>query len=869
MSIVVDPAFSSSPAVTLAVQELGGALAERGFALRQAPSIEQAAGFCILAAAPSLPLASAALQRASAQVPRKAEALAIVASAFNGRAGVLACGSDARGLTYAIHELADRVRHTPDPLSALQPPKPVVEEPFSAVRGIGRLFVSAVEDRPWFEDRKFWPPYLSMLAAQRFNRLHLALGIGYDSLEGVTDAYLLFAYPFLLSTPGYPVRAVNLTDDVRERNLQLLQFISSEAVAHGLDFQLGIWTHGYEWPHSPHATYTIEGLTPETHAAYCRDSLAALLRSCPAISGVTLRTHGESGVHEGSYAFWRTVFEGAALCGRKVEIDLHTKGLDQKMIDGALATGLPVRLSPKYWAEHLGMPYQQAAIRELETPREHAHPEGFAALSTGSRSFTRYGYADFLREDRPYSVMFRVWPGTHRMLLSGDPRTTAAHARALRFCGSTGAEVFEPLSFKGRRGSGIPGGRCAYADQTLEPSQDWQKFEYTYRLWGRLLYNPETNPDNWRRYLRKRFHTGAPFVEAALGNASRILPLVTTAHMPSAANDTYVPELYTNQPIADANAHHPYGDTPAPKVFANVSPLDPQMFCGCSAYIEELTAQKRTGRYSPLEVARWLDELAAAATHHLSLATHGDTERSAELRRVAMDIQIQAGLGRFFAAKLRCGVLYAAHARSGSRAALEQALSEYRHARALWAQLAQGPGKVYVSDITIGPLPHQRGHWLDRLPAMDLDIEVMARQLESAGPDRRPTPVAGVLDARSLITAAIRHVPPANFAMGAALDVALSVPQGLHLTAVLLHYRHVDQAEEYQVAELRTQVGEYHASIPGSYTASSYPLQYFFELQLADQNTELYPGFGPERTRQPYFVVRHNGNVTAPQAGVS
>jgi hypothetical protein len=359
---------------------------------------------------------------------------------------------------YAVRELADRVRYAPDPVLALQPERPVVEAPFTEVRGIGRLFVSDVEDKPWFEDAEFWPGYLSMLAAQRFNRLHLAFGISYDSLQAVTDAYLLFAYPFFLSTPGYPVRAVNLPEDVPERNLQRLQLISSEAAAHGIDFQLGIWTHGYQWSDSPHANYTIDGLTPQNHAAYCRDSLAQLLRACPAISGVTIRTHGESGVPEGSYAFWGTVFDGVAQCGRKVEIDLHTKGLDQKMIDRARSTGMPIRLSPKYWAEHVGMPYQQTAIRELEMPREHSDPDAFSALSMGTRSFTRYGYADFLREDRPYSVMYRVWPGTHRLLLSGDPETTAAHARAFRFCGGNGAELFEPLSFKGRRGSGMPGG---------------------------------------------------------------------------------------------------------------------------------------------------------------------------------------------------------------------------------------------------------------------------------------------------------------------------------------------------------------------------------------------------------------------------
>ena len=113
-------------------------------------------------------------------------------------------------------------------------------------------------------------------------------------------------------------------------------------------------------------------------------------------------------------------------------------------------------------------------------------------LSAGSRSFLRYGYGDLLREGRKYGVLHRIWPGTQRLLIWGDPLTAAAYSRAFSFCGSDGVEIMEPLSFKGRRGSGIAGGRCAYADKSLNPRWDWQKYIYTYRVWGRLLYNPET-----------------------------------------------------------------------------------------------------------------------------------------------------------------------------------------------------------------------------------------------------------------------------------------------------------------------------------------------------------------------------------------
>jgi hypothetical protein len=255
--------------------------------------------------------------------------------------------------------------------------------PARDIRSIQRLFTSEVEDKPWFYDREMWPRYLAMLAENRFNRFNLSFGIGYDFLRGVTDAYFLFAYPFFLSVPGYDVRAVKLPDAERDRNLETLHFISEQTARHGLQFQLGLWMHGYRWEDSPNPNYTIEGVDAENHGPYCRDALAALLRSCPRISGVTFRVHGESGVAEGSYAFWGTVFDGVKRCGRKVEIDLHAKGIDQKLIDVAITTGMPVTVSPKFSAEHMGMPYHQADIREEEVPKANHIGGGLFSLSSG------------------------------------------------------------------------------------------------------------------------------------------------------------------------------------------------------------------------------------------------------------------------------------------------------------------------------------------------------------------------------------------------------------------------------------------------------------------------------------------------------
>ncbi|MEO5999292.1 MAG: hypothetical protein ABIN89_21040, partial [Chitinophagaceae bacterium] len=414
-----------------------------------------------------------------------------------------------------------------------------------------------------------------------------------------------------------------------------------------------------------------------------------------------------------------------------VEIDMHSKGMDQTMIDNAVGSGMPVVISPKYWAEHMGMPYHQADIRELEIPKPGQKASALMNLSAGSRSFLRYGYGDLLTEDRPYKIIHRIWPGTQRLLLWGDPVTAAAHSRAFSFCGSAGVELMEPLSFKGRRGSGIAGDRCGYADATLKPRWDWEKYLYTLRIFGRLQYNPDTEPDVWRRYLKKQFGSAAIASEQALANATRILPIVLTTHGTSAGNNTYWPEIYTNHPIADPSIKHPYTDTPAPRMFGNVSPLDPQLFSRINDFATELLKGERSGKYTPIETAQWLEDYAEAAAKNLSqVKVSSENKNTPEFRRMIIDVTLQIGLGKFFGAKFRSGVLYGIFEQSGDRTALQESLKAYQRARSYWEVLATGVKDIYKPDISIGERAHLRGHWLDRLPAIDQDISFIAKKLE-------------------------------------------------------------------------------------------------------------------------------------------
>jgi hypothetical protein len=795
--------------------------------------------------------------------------------------GLLIAASNPRGFIYALLELAERVRYGRDPMAAMRLAKALKETTANEVRSIGRYFCSEIEDKAWFYDRDFWPGYLDVLAASRFNRFCLAFGLEYDFPKGVTSDYLHFPYPYLVDVPGYDVRVVQLAAPdgkvlaapvplsaaERERNLEALRFVAAQTAARGLHFQLGIWTHAYQWTDSPDAYHRVEGLTPETHAAYCRDALAMLLKLCPEIQGLTLRVHGESGIPEGSYEFWETLFAAIKGCGRRIEIDMHAKGVDEKMIDIAVATGMPVKLGAKYSAEHQSLGYQQADIRALEIPKPGHAGEGPFSLSSGARSFTRYGYADFLKAGSKYELLFRLWPGTQRHLLSADPEMAGAYGRTAHFCGAVGLDLMEPLTFKGREGSGQPGGRCAYADATLNPKYDWQKFELYYRVWGRRLYDPDANPEVWRRWMRTQFGAATMQLETAVAHASRLLPLVTSAHLPSASNHSFWPEINTNMPIVMGSEPSPYNDTPEPKCFGTVSPLDPETFSTVEEHAGDLLTGSANPKYSPIDVAQWLEDAAAAASDALDAALRGSAaRRSPALLRMEADVLIQVGLGRFFAAKMRAGVLYSVFQQAQGRRAGLEALDQYRMAREAWVAAAHAAA-VYRNDITYGSTPMRRGHWSDRLASIDRDIVALAAQVQAAPEDAEATPNTrrAILEATgrpARPTIEWTHTPAAAFEPGKPLAVAITVPQQVLepiLTRVSLRYRHVNQAERWQREEMQANGTLFGAEIPAEYTQSPYALEYCFELRAKDGAAWLAPGFNATLSSQPYYAVVRKG----------
>ena len=81
----------------------------------------------------------------------------------------------------------------------------------------------------------------------------------------------------IVASPALPVGE-------RQKNLDTLKFIARETGARGLEFQLGLWTHAWQWTDSPKSDHVITGLETggkvdwAKGAAYSRDALAILAR---------------------------------------------------------------------------------------------------------------------------------------------------------------------------------------------------------------------------------------------------------------------------------------------------------------------------------------------------------------------------------------------------------------------------------------------------------------------------------------------------------------------------------------------------------------------------------------------------------------
>jgi hypothetical protein len=98
------------------------------------------------------------------------------------------------------------------------------------------------------------------------------------------------------------------------------------------------------------------------------------------------------------------------------------------------------------------------------------------------------------------------------------------------------------------------------------------------------------------------------------------------------------------------------------------------------------------------------------------------------------------------------------------------------------------------------------------------------------------------------------HTPAAQFDPGKPLELSVSFDR-INDRKVNLLYRQADQSQRWRSAAMQAGDREYRGAVPADYTQSPYPLLYYFEVHEG-AGSAIYPGFSPDLSNQPYFLVR-------------
>jgi len=820
------------PAAAHGLTKLAAALSARKIEVDRAAAPASAkGGILVVAGLASGPgPAAEILKAAGVSVPAVPEALAVHHVQVAGKPALVVGGADDRGLMYALLDVADRVGWASDPARPFSEVKDTVEKPAVAERALSVYTFHRATFESRFFDEAYWARYLDMLAADRFNTFVLILG--YENW-----GYFAPPYPYFFDIEEFPgVRVVDFGADRQKRYLAALNRLIAMTHERGLSFTIGIWDHIYRGGVQGPTEYSkkptpglVWGLSAENLRPLTKAGLAKFLRLVPEIDAIQFRMHDESGLKPGEMeAFWGDVFDVVKACGRDIRCDLRAKGLPDAVIDTAVAKGLKFRVTTKYWAEQMGMPFHPTHI-----PRQNQHDR-------------RHGYADLLRYPQRYKMHWRLWNGgTIRVLLWGDPDYVRRFAESTHLYDGDGFEVNEMLATKMQD---HPHDMKPF--DLLRPAYRYYDYEFErywhfYQVWGRVGYNPAAPPEVWQREFQRRFGVeAAPAIERGLHRAGQVLPRLMAAIFP-----------YHRFPMTRGWIEKQrWEDLPG---YAKAEPGDTEQFLGFAEAVRCRLEGEDSAKIHPAVTSRWL---AGASADILEAVAEAEkrigAQRGKEFDSTMTDLKIMGNLALYHSRRIPAGLAYALFARTSDPKALDDAIAHEKRAIEAWEDLVKAAGDVYNDDLAFGrPSAGLSGHWRDELAALKKGLEKLEDERKTLKPATPAAKIPAVAAKKDNEPPEVRHTPVATAPAGKPLTLRATVTDPSGVKWVHLKYRGVTQFEDYRTLAMApaAEKGVYEAEVPAEHVAPPWDFMYFIEVMDNAGNGRIWPDLEKET---PYVVVR-------------
>jgi hypothetical protein len=585
-----------------------------------------------------------------------------------GRRTITVRGADATGAMYGGLDVAEAIR-----LGTLDTLKDSVHTPYVAQRGI-KFNIPLDKRQPSFDDNgtsgqenfqhvwdlAFWKDYLDTIAKQRYNVLSL---------------WNRHPFPTLVKVPGYEGVAI---DDVYNKKGLLIKKMPhaekvkfwNDVIAYAQDRGIDVWW--YVWNiHVYGSEETKYGLTDSPDNAitkdYLRKSVTQLFRTYPKLKGLGMCPGENFGDRNKDHDFkeqwcWDTYGEGILDYkkenpARKIEF-VHRYWLTDFKYIGQRFNKLPdgYDLEYKYSRARLysapNPPFVKKDILD-DTP---ASMKTWWNLRNDDIFLVRWGDPDYVKQ----AVL--AFPG--------NGRTAGYVLGSDRFCWGRESASKTPSS-----------------PRQLENEKHW----YSFMLWGRLGYDPQTSPQLLKALIADRFKLteGAKLYETWQA-ASRIIPLVNRTRYVPWDYMWWVEGCRGNLLDRSIRGFHTV-DIFLDKRWGGMDGTD---HIGIPQYV----AEGKTSGITPLASADQLDALALEA---LKGAAEINDAGKAELRETLGDIRTQARLGQYYASKIRGAVSVGLFRKTGEAQHQTEAVAHLEKALTAWHNYAKELDANYTNLLYI------------------------------------------------------------------------------------------------------------------------------------------------------------------------
>ena len=563
-------------------------------------------------------------------------------------------------------------------------------------------------------DTMFWKAFLDMMVQDRFNVLTL---------------WNLHPYPYMIKAKNFP-EATPFNDAEMKEWRALFTSIFRMAKERGIDTYLVPFNifvspefakaHHVELDNLQH-DFFVNADTSEIIKRYTRESVTQVLNEYPDLTGFGLTLgEGMGGMTPQQREDWmkETIIKGMSLVTRKTKL-IHRIPFSSTTGSLDVTSVATEKLTRKTIDEEGDLKFLEKPIwADLKYNWSHAHSSTKLVKVHGGKLFDTY----FKPVPSVYKITWTVRNEDFFCLRWGVPSFIRAHiaVNSQPYVGgyTLGSETYIPAKDYFTKIHGRVGWKYAFERQWL-----------FYKLWGRLMYNPET-PDAVfeNEFVRRYGKKAAPLLKAYS------LASTTPLRLAASFDFTWDFSLYSEGFLA-LDPKTKSVDYISVDRQINQPPLDTD-YVSIANYVKTINTggSFKPDKITPPVLAALLRQDCDKA---LSLVKTIDYGKNNSLMYEVSDVKVWANLGLYFSWKTKGGLALQKYRTTGHPEDKQSAIKYLQKALHYWDVVVAITHPIY-KDMPLTHYSEQNGvrtkenryltfHWKKIRPAVANDVEIARR----------------------------------------------------------------------------------------------------------------------------------------------